>query len=428
MSDAWAFDLTAYGTDLVFVGGGPFDTLRKYNGTTTEALPVASGYVIGRDHNPSSRPSFSELTVLGSQLFFRTKGSTSDGSESYRLWKYDGTEITPVTEIMRGSNLTAIGTQLYFGGAGYNGVDRELWIHDGIAATQLADINVTTDNSFVGPVVEMNGHVYFVANDIDSGFLNNQVWKSNGTAAGTVPITDFVAHYGSDRLPKYDDQMAVMNNRLYFVGDDGTGGSLWWTDGGAPQKIDTTYPFAHLRGLTILTDPVTSEEMLVFFGRSTSLGSDGMWKTDGMTISPIPIVGPHNISFAGKVAVIDNEMFFGGSGLWRCDGIQVDPVPVEEGYNLRGVSSVTAIGEDVYFGGAWETPSGDGYQTELWKTSLTGPSRIAHLVKDINDDGSGWFNTVPSDPGGFTLIGNEVYFTAYDFFNIPTLFKTRGNG
>ena len=50
---------------------------------------------------------------------------------------------------------------------------------------------------------------------------NGNLWKSDGTTSGTVEITNISTNY-----------FAVMNNHLYFVGNDGDHGhELWNSDG-----------------------------------------------------------------------------------------------------------------------------------------------------------------------------------------------------
>src|SRR5437867_4445531 len=51
----------------------------------------------------------------------------------------------------------------------------------------VADINQLSADSNPHSLVNFEGELYFAAND---GIHGNQLWKSNGTADGTVMVTD----------------------------------------------------------------------------------------------------------------------------------------------------------------------------------------------------------------------------------------------
>ena len=62
----------------------------------------------------------------------------------------------------------------------------------------------------------MNGTLFFTANDATTG---RELWKSDGTAAGTVLVKDI--NPGSDSSgPSY---LTNVNGTLFFTADDGTG-------------------------------------------------------------------------------------------------------------------------------------------------------------------------------------------------------------
>jgi ELWxxDGT repeat protein len=93
------------------------------------------------------------------------------------------------------AGITAVGSTLYF--SAYDDVSgQELWKSDGTAAgtVLVKDINPTA--GFGGNVsypTAINGTLYFLANDGTSG---NELWKSNGTTAGTVRVFDLNAGAG----------------------------------------------------------------------------------------------------------------------------------------------------------------------------------------------------------------------------------------
>ena len=82
----------------------------------------------------------------------------------------------------------------------------------------------------VKPVV-MNNELYFNANDGNNGY---ELWKSDGTASGTVMVKD-INIGGSDSFPQH---LTVVGNTLYFDANDGTNGNeLWKSDGTASGTV-----------------------------------------------------------------------------------------------------------------------------------------------------------------------------------------------
>src|SRR3712207_9202033 len=65
----------------------------------------------------------------------------------------------------------------------------ELWLSDGTdAGTRLVeDIAPGGDGSLAGELTDVDGTLFFVANDRISGY---ELWKSNGTADGTSLVKE----------------------------------------------------------------------------------------------------------------------------------------------------------------------------------------------------------------------------------------------
>jgi ELWxxDGT repeat protein len=85
----------------------------------------------------------------------------------------------------------------------------------------VADINPGSGSSYAGPFTNVNGTLYLTAND---GTHGDEVWKSDGTAAGTVMVADINPGSGSSNLRYF----AVVNGALFFTADDGTHGTELW--------------------------------------------------------------------------------------------------------------------------------------------------------------------------------------------------------
>ena len=70
----------------------------------------------------------------------------------------------------------------------------------------------------------MDGTLFFRANDGEHG---DELWKSDGTAAGTVLVKD-INPGGSGTI----DNLTAVDGTLFFTADDGEhGNELWKSDG-----------------------------------------------------------------------------------------------------------------------------------------------------------------------------------------------------
>ncbi|HEY2840050.1 MAG TPA: ELWxxDGT repeat protein, partial [Pirellulales bacterium] len=82
------------------------------------------------------------------------------------------------------SEMVAIGSTTYF--AAYDGVHgNELWKSDGTAAgtVLVKDIKPGGANSFPRYLTNVNGTLFFTAGDFHPGYAGVDLWKSDGTAA-----------------------------------------------------------------------------------------------------------------------------------------------------------------------------------------------------------------------------------------------------
>ncbi len=85
--------------------------------------------------------------------------------------------------------------------------------------------------SFPRSLVNVNGTLYFQATDNVTGA---ELWKSDGTAAGTVMVKDI----RSGSLSASPAALTNINGTLYFGANDGTNGTeLWRSDGTAAGTV-----------------------------------------------------------------------------------------------------------------------------------------------------------------------------------------------
>jgi ELWxxDGT repeat protein len=287
--DLWKTDGTPTGATLVKGGVNP-DMPVNVNGTLLfvgwdsvrgvelwKSDGTAAGTVMVKDINPGGGSHPDQLVVLNGVLFF----TADDGTNGRRLWTSDGTaegtmrlrsDIPIVYELIRvntslyftifdagslwvsdgsaanttmlqtgitPSKLTAVGNTLFFQGWSQEFGD-EIWKSDGTSSgtVMVKHINPGIIDSFLENFTNVNGTLYF------TGWYNGgttphlQLWKSDGTESGTIPVIDFPSDSSITSL-------ASVHGILAFVFDDGVHGAELWTSNGTAAgtgMVQDIYP------------------------------------------------------------------------------------------------------------------------------------------------------------------------------------------
>jgi ELWxxDGT repeat protein len=181
----------------------------------------------------SSAPA--KLTVVNNTLYF----TANDGIKGIEIWQSDGTtagttivqDITPGTGGFGPSQLTAVGSTLYFVTDSNNDFNEELWKIDSNGVGRVKnDLNAAPNTGF-GPInmTAVGNTLYFTASDSSTGL---ELWKSDGTDAGTVLVKDIWA--GADPNNSIPASLVNFNGTLYFAASEPTNGrEVWSSDGTA---------------------------------------------------------------------------------------------------------------------------------------------------------------------------------------------------
>jgi ELWxxDGT repeat protein len=385
---------------------------------------TASGTVLVKDINNGYSDSHTPyyFTAIGTTIYF----SADDGLNGRELWKSDGTAsgTIMIKDICNGGNsssprsFTVFGDTLYFNANdGLNGW--ELWKSDGTAngTMMVKDIysggeysyGVTSISSFA--VIGTN--LYFRANDGTNG---SELWKSDGTANGTIMVKDINSGSGYSS-PSY---FVIVGDTFYFVADDGlTGRELWKSDGTANGTVMVKDINEGSTGSSISQYTLVGNNL--FFKADDGINGTELWKSDGTANGTIMVKdinhGPlSSISYSGgSLTVLGNTLYFiaddgtNGTELWKSDGTASGTMMVKDINNgsLSGLcsdscpafKSLKAIGSTLYFS------ADDGtYGFELWKSDGTANSTM--MVHDMNS------GTSSSNPSGFISLNNNIVFIA----------------
>ncbi|MEO6436623.1 MAG: ELWxxDGT repeat protein, partial [Tepidisphaeraceae bacterium] len=198
--------------------------------------PGGTSPVLVKEINAFGSASPSSLTNAGGTLFF----TANNGSSGIELWKSDGTSpgTMLVKDIRPGASNSSINSLVAANGVAYfradDGVNGpELWRSDGTTAGTylLKDIlptGVTASISSPTRLFAANGFVYFAADNIVNGI---ELWRTDGTTAGTIMLADNHPEGTFLFFPSNVAFFAAVNGDVYYrYTDDTHGAELWKAD------------------------------------------------------------------------------------------------------------------------------------------------------------------------------------------------------
>lgn len=255
----------------------------------------------------------------------------------------------------------------------------ELWRSDGTEAgtTLIKDINPGSAPSYPRSFVVANGRLFFSAID---GVHGEELWVSDGTEAGTFMLKDLVP--GSAGSEPLGTALAI-GNTLYFLSDDsGFMPQLWKSDGteaGTVKVKDfplaTSMPYGLPPAMTNVNDTL-------FFNVLTTRFTGELWKSDGTETGTIlvkefdgPLTGVTSCNGLLFCPVAVGNATF---NLWKSDGTTAGTIAVSD---LPISGGLACLNSTLYF--AINDPATG---IELWRSdgSATGTT----LVSDVNPGSS----------------------------------------
>src|SRR5262249_47015812 len=121
--------------------------------------------------------------------------------------------------------------------------------------------------------------VFFTADD---GVNGVELWKTDGTPAGTVMVKDL--NPGGNAFPF---ELTALGNVLIFGCDGPAGQEIWRSDG----TNAGTFMLRDIRPGSIGSDPryLTAWRNLVLFICDDGVVGDELWKTDGTTAGTVRV-------------------------------------------------------------------------------------------------------------------------------------------
>jgi len=389
-SSALSLHAASAGDILFFVAddGSHGEQLWRTDGTsagTGLVAAVAAGPNDGRRWNGG-------LTPVGPQVFFHV----DDGVRGKELWCSDGTgsgtvrlqDLVPGPGSADLALLTSVGRRLFFVARDDRAPSTSfaLFQSDGTPGGTVLVRNLGARYSSGSQPPMLRGSL-----DVNGTFFfawDNEIWTSDGSAAGTLPVFAGVTAWDSGRLP-----LTARGGRLFFVAgaydDRGAPTRLWSSDGTAGGTV-----LVRDVGTRTAATALLAAGPRVFFALSEV---NALWGSDGTAEGTAPVLSlPRRPLLLGNTG--DIALLAVGNELWRSDGHAAGTGILARFADLGG--GVAADGR-FYFA------ADDGvHGTELWQTDGTVDG--TQLVSDLRP------GPESSTPSGLIVSGGRLYFWADD--------------
>lgn len=403
----------------------------------------------------SSNPAL--FTVLNGQLYFRAQTSTTAGAENFEIYRWDPavpatapvviTNFTAATTVI--ANLTAVGTDRLFFTANDTTattvIGNELYCYATSGTVTALDVLAGPDSSNPASLVSLDAdgtgpgaaRLFFQASQAAATPLNQELFVSDGTVAGTVLFKDIQSGTGSG-LPQnlYVHTRTTAGNPqvLYFsAASSATNQELWSTNAAGTDVA----LLKEIRSGSNASTPAAFASLgdLVLFSANDGTTGVEPWKTDGTALGTVLLA---NINTTGsnssptRFTTVGNTSYFRAAGpgvgteLYKTDGTTVTLVKdiltggtgSDSGTTAADQPQMMALGSSQLLLAATNgTVSGTGAGIELWSSDGTESGTV--LLKDANGPGD-------SEPRRFVRLGDIMYFTATHPANGHELYSSSG--
>ena len=293
------------------------------------------------------------------------------------------------------------GVLLYPGSSGPQGL--ELWRTDGTPAgtVLVKDLRPGVASSYPSNFALAGGVAYLTAHVTDNTYA---LWTSDGTAGGTTKVAD---------LPGVPVLLQAVGTAVFFNVDEFGTWAVWRSDGtpGGTQRI--------IGGFSYVADEFTAAAGKVFFSVDDGVSGEELWMTDGSFEGTglVRDINPgSNDGLALGLRAVNGQLLFGalnlsgGLGLWRSDGTEAGTQPV-------GIPPITGDMGPV-IGNAVLLTASDDAGSELWRSdgTVAGSFRVSDLLPGAS-----------SRPRDFVDHLGVAYFSAsYASGGQTTLFRSDG--
>lgn len=292
------------------------------------------------------------MTGLNGNLFFISSVAHNDWMTRPKMWFSDGTLAgTVVLNEMPDWRYTSfleeeiqsivVGNTIYFSVENTTG-GLELWKTDGTVAGTVSIEVLNTRASFANlhKFTELNGKLVYAVNDIP-GFEPPSLWVTDGTPNGAIKLLDSVTQRHDAPI-----EFIVNNNKIFLTAiQPGFGSEPWVTDG----TIANTFMLQDISPGNTGSTPnhyMASGTDVYFRSGSTKLK---LWKTDGTIVGTNIMVDYFQNTVSSNVSSpvnINDDIYFladdgTGQAIWKYTVGELAPFRLEYVQSRLPVNLVT---------------------------------------------------------------------------------------
>ena len=402
------------------------------------------GGVYGHTSSPRN------LNIVGDKLYF----TANDGTHGRELWQVNSSgnvslveDLNPGSAFSNPNTFNVVEDRLIFlADDGTHG--RELWQVDNSGkASLVTDLNPGSDNFIFSYFTVAGDRLFFVTDD---GIHGRELWQVNSSGNASLVEDIYPGSFDSDYKGSYPNDLIALEDKLYFVADDGTGKDIWTLDltlANSPPTIANP-----LRNFTALTEESFSFQVV----DSTFEDSDGDNLTYTASLadnSPLPAwveFNPDTRTFFSTRDLTSDDISLLEIKVTASDG--VDSVSdtfslsiVRQSFdtlkyldlpdNLFSIDNLTLFEDKLYF-----TANDDRNISgvELWQVDSSGELSVIDINPGIYpyyeygglyQYGEYYYsNPRSSSPRDLTQVGDRLYFTAEDNINGRELWQVDSFG
>jgi ELWxxDGT repeat protein len=311
----------------------------------------------------------------------------------------------------------------------------ELWKSDGSAeGTMLVkDIRPGRGGSFPTEFTDVGEALFFTADD---GAHGNELWRSDGTAEGTTMVKDITPGPAATERP-YGLRLTNVGGTLFFATPHRDTGATLWKSDGTPEG---TVPVKHFETGGAFGDSgpeeLTNVAGTLFFTAYDSVHGLELWRSDGTPAGTTLVKDlrpgtdewgvPHDSAPEGLAAVGDKLFFVTTEGrlsghLWVSDGTAQGTAKLTPGDRSFDAGPPTAVAGRVFFN---HMPR-DGATTQLWRSDGTvATTKLVKRLRPRPDDEV----RVPRwrTPYWLTDVAGTLFFVAFSPRHGAELWKSDG--
>lgn len=351
--------------------------------------------VIKSFNNFNGYARFRHLTSVGDKMYF----AFGDNIDGEKVWMSDGTTAgTTMLDFSPGPG-AAIDTYRNFtkgpGSLAYFTAMDKLYRTDGTVANTSVVYTAANTYEYPRELTSYNNKMYFV------GY--NSLWSSDGTAVGTTKVKQLSSPLGTQTPPK---SVIIYHDSLFFVGNHALGGTdLWKSNGTTAGTVNA--------GITVGIGPgdyLTVFHDSIYWARESNLA---LSKYEGKNKTKIIYFVNDGPRVTGKMHATATHLFFPGSQLkqdnkecsepWVTQGTSTSTRMLKD-ISHQGLGSADIVHEGVELNGKYFFGAKELYFSQLWSTD--GTIQGTTKIKDISPVANG------SGLSKFVKTGSTIYFAA----------------